>query len=195
MSTVGAIRENTRRNESLDRGTATVTGSATVTVTGLPGPIRQVTRAVAWVETTSAPADTIITVGNYSNNTFTIYAWKLTGLAAAASPAAVAVTVGASPFAYTMLNTGGLVIDPNGATISAVTINRGAYTSGSLGDALTGDILPANKGDVVTVTYAAGTPIMEELPFPTASTTLIAATDTITCGWMAWGNLSAGQGF
>lgn len=195
MSLSGAIRENTRRNESLDRGTVSVTGSATVTVTGRPGPIRQVTRAVAWLESTSAPADTIITVGNYSNNTFTVYAWKMTGLAGAAVPAPVAVTVGASPFAYTVVNTGALVIDPGAATISDVTINRGAYTSGTLGDVLAGAVIPVVAGDVVTVTYAVDTPLMEELPFPVASTTLIAATDTITCGWMAWGNLSAGQGF
>lgn len=90
MSTGGAIRENTRRNESLDRGTAAVTGSLVVTVAGTPGPIRQVTHALACINSTTAP-DTgmVVTVSDFVNNTFTINVWKAT---AAGNTALIAAT-------------------------------------------------------------------------------------------------------
>lgn len=97
MSTGGAIRENTRRNESIDRGTATVTGSLVITVAGTPGPIRQVTHAEATLSSATAPALTdaaLVTVGSFTNNTFTIYVWKVTAandatLIASAAPVSV----------------------------------------------------------------------------------------------------------
>lgn len=218
MPHFGGLRENTRRNESLDRGTVSVTGSATVTVGGTPGPIRQVTSAAAWLEMTTAPADYIVTVGNIGTgggnkaNQFTIYTWKPTGgttvagtVTVPSAGAAASISVTSSPFTYTSAADSGeqVVLDANGATATYV-VGRGAYTSAA--HTLTSAVreITVFTGDTIVVTYSAATPNMEKMPFPakptvtTSSTgllTLVAATDTVTCGWMAWGNLSAGQGF
>lgn len=82
MSDSGLKEGNTynygpRNNETIFRGSVSVTGSQTVT---LPLPMRNVTHVVATLKDTS-PAGTdvaLVTVGNYSNSTFTIYCWKAT---------------------------------------------------------------------------------------------------------------------
>lgn len=79
----GALRENTRRNESLDRGSVTVTGSATVTVAGTPGPIRIVTAAVACIQAADYdPTETAaVTIQLTGSNTFIIHCWDNAGVA------------------------------------------------------------------------------------------------------------------
>lgn len=85
MATEGAVREGwayyansnqgPRYNNTLFRGVSTVTGSLVVT---LPLPIRSVVHALATIKVATAGAantGAIVTVGSYSNNTFTIYVW------------------------------------------------------------------------------------------------------------------------
>jgi hypothetical protein len=87
MATEGGVREGwayyanscqgPRYNNTLFRGVVSVTGSAVVT---LPLPIRSVVHALATLKDT-APVGTdvtLVTVGNYSGSSFTIYCWKAT---------------------------------------------------------------------------------------------------------------------
>lgn len=67
----------------------------------------------------------------------------------AGTPGAIqAVTVGASPFAYTATTDGFLAI--TGGTVSGVTFKRGTTTV----NVATGNV-PVRNGDIVTVTYTA----------------------------------------
>lgn len=203
MSLTGAIRENTRRNESVDRGLVTFTGgSATVTVTGTPGPIRQVTAAMACVLATTSPGNgSVVTVGNIGSgggnaaNQFTIFAWVSQG--AGGTPAAAsAISVTASPFTYTATAAGEVIVQTNGATLTSLSFTRGAYgpTNLILPGAGVAAMYHVSKGDVLILTYSAGSPLMEFLP-GASSGTLIASSSSVAAEWIAWGNLSAGQGF
>lgn len=69
-----------------------------------------------------------------------------------------AVTVGASPYAYTAPQQGALSIQ--GGTVSAVTLKRGGTTV-TLG--LTAGLVPVSTGDVVTITYTAA-PTLNLIP-------------------------------
>jgi len=65
-----------RYNDTLFRGTATVTGSLQIT---LPLPIRFVNFAVATVVMSTAPSgESVVTVGSFTANKFTIYVWQAT---------------------------------------------------------------------------------------------------------------------
>lgn len=99
MSLYGAMAENTRRNERIERGSATFTGSTVITVAG---PMRQVTYADATQVIATAPGvgPSTITVGNIGSgggnaaNQFTIFAWQPTSnsnptLVAATTPCTV----------------------------------------------------------------------------------------------------------
>ncbi|MGS0981013.1 hypothetical protein [Burkholderia glumae] len=79
-------------------------------------------------------------------------AWGSTG-------AIVAVTVGASPFAYTAPAAGTVLIV--GGTVSAVTLKRGTASAVSVG--ATAGSVPVSAGDIVTVTYSAA-PTMSFVP-------------------------------
>lgn len=86
MSLYGALAENTRRNERVERGQATFTGSTVITVSG---PMRTVTAAEATQIITTAPGlgPSTITVGNIGGgggnlpNQFTVFAWQPTSSA------------------------------------------------------------------------------------------------------------------
>ena len=89
MALYGALREGwnysvsggpgPRNNETIFRGSVAVTGSAVVT---LSLPVRNVTHAMACIVMATALNSgldpSLVTVGNYSGNTFTIYVWKPT---------------------------------------------------------------------------------------------------------------------
>jgi hypothetical protein len=60
----------------------------------------------------------------------------------------VPVTVGASPFAYTVATGGALAL--SGGTVSAVTLTRGSTTV-----PVSPTSIPARNGDVITITYTA----------------------------------------
>ena len=86
MASAGALKEGypynygPRYNNTLFRGSLSVTGTATVT---LPLPMRFVKFPMATLQDTS-PAGTdvaLVTVGNISGSTFTIYCWKNTSSA------------------------------------------------------------------------------------------------------------------
>jgi len=74
--------------------------------------------------------------------------------------AIAALTVGASPYAYTAPANGTVVI--TGGTVSAVTLKRGTPAAITAGSA-TGVILPVSAGDIVTTTYSAA-PTMSFVP-------------------------------
>lgn len=61
----------------------------------------------------------------------------------------VAITVGASPFAYTA--TFGGMVSVVGGTVSAVTLTRSGIVVWS--SAVSNDIIPVRAGDITTVTY------------------------------------------
>lgn len=94
MALYGGLAENTRRNERVDRGQVTFTGSVVVTVAA---PMRTVTAAEATQIITTAPGlgPSTITVGNIASgggnlaNQFTIFAWQPTS---SANPTLVAGT-------------------------------------------------------------------------------------------------------
>lgn len=108
MALGGALAENIRRNERLDRGNATVTGSLVVTVSA---PIRTVTNADAQIVLTAiggAGLDPILcTVGNVAGgsgnlaNQFTIFLWKATSNA---NPTLIASTT-ATPVSWNAMGT------------------------------------------------------------------------------------------
>lgn len=82
-----------RYNDTLFRGTATFTGSTTIT---LPLPIRFAGFAQATLVLTTAPTATtasIVTVGTFSANTFKIFAWEATATAGTWAAAGSACTV------------------------------------------------------------------------------------------------------
>ncbi|CAJ8797178.1 Uncharacterised protein [Burkholderia pseudomallei] len=76
-----------------------------------------------------------------------------------AAGAIAAVTVGASPFAYTATSAGMVVI--SGGTVSAVTLKRGSPAAISVGE--TSGVVPVSAGDIVSVTYSAA-PTMSFVP-------------------------------
>lgn len=91
MSLYGALAENTRRNERVERGQATVTGSLVVTV---PGPLKQITNAFVTINQSTAPGlDPIlatVSIGTGANaNQITISLWKATS---SANPTLIAST-------------------------------------------------------------------------------------------------------
>lgn len=67
-----------------------------------------------------------------------------------ASGAIAAITVTASPFAYTAPSAGTVVL--SGGTVSAVTLKRGAPAAISMGE--TAGVVPVSAGDIVTTTYS-----------------------------------------
>ncbi|KVD81920.1 hypothetical protein WS62_23475 [Burkholderia sp. ABCPW 14] len=76
-----------------------------------------------------------------------------------AAGAIAALTVGASPFAYTAQAAGTVVI--SGGTVSAVTLKRGSPAAISVGE--TAGVVPVSAGDIVTVTYTVA-PTMDFVP-------------------------------
>lgn len=91
MSLYGALAENTRRNERVDHGQATVTGTLTVTVAT---PMRQITNAFVSINQSTAPGlDPIlatVSIGTGANsNQITISVWKATS---ATNPTLIAST-------------------------------------------------------------------------------------------------------
>jgi hypothetical protein len=70
-----------------------------------------------------------------------------------------AITVGASPYAYTAAAAGTVVV--SGGTVSAITLKRGAPAAISVGE--TSGVIPVSAGDIVTVTYSAA-PTMSFVP-------------------------------
>lgn len=93
MSLYGALAENTRRNERVERGTLTVTGSGTVTA---PYPMRQITFFQLTLDDAATPfttADPVQVSGslNASGTTLTINVYKLAAGSLAASTTATAV--------------------------------------------------------------------------------------------------------
>lgn len=102
MAIYGALGEGftqkygTRPGEYLSRGSATVTGTLTITV---PLPIRTVTFAMATLNGTTIAASglgvSLVQVGSISNNTFLISVWMPTSSSnptLIASTSAVSVT-------------------------------------------------------------------------------------------------------
>lgn len=79
-------------------------------------------------------------------------AWGSTG-------AIAAITVGASPFAYTAQAAGTVVV--SGGTVSAITLKRGTPAAISVGE--TAGVIPVSAGDIVSVTYSAA-PTMSLVP-------------------------------
>lgn len=61
-----------------------------------------------------------------------------------------AITVGASPYAYTAPAAGMVVV--SGGTVSAITLKRGAPAAISVGE--TSGIIPVSAGDIVSTTYS-----------------------------------------
>lgn len=81
MALLGALAENTRRNERVERGTATLTGSTTVNV---PAPMRQMTHFQLTLDdngTAYTGADPIQVSGslNAAGTILTISAYKFSG--------------------------------------------------------------------------------------------------------------------
>lgn len=75
-----------------------------------------------------------------------------------AGAAAVAITAGASPFAYTATYAGSVAI--SAGTVSAVTLTRAAVVVWSV--TASNEIIPVRAGDVITVTYTVA-PTMYQL--------------------------------
>ena len=91
MALYGGLAENTRRNERVERGIVTFTGSTTITVSP---PMRQIIMAdITQVIGTSpglGPSTFTYTIGTGANtNQFTIFAWQPTS---ATNPTLVAGT-------------------------------------------------------------------------------------------------------
>ena len=61
-----------------------------------------------------------------------------------------AITVTASPFAYTAAAAGTVVV--SGGTVSAITLKRGAPAAIAVGE--TSGVIPVSAGDIVTTTYS-----------------------------------------
>lgn len=85
MSLYGGLAENTRRNERLERGSATFTGNTVITVAS---PMRIVTQVWAQLINNASPGvgPSVITIGNIGSggnnaNQFTIFAWMVTSSA------------------------------------------------------------------------------------------------------------------
>jgi hypothetical protein len=80
-------------------------------------------------------------------------------------PASAGITVTGSPFQYFCPVTGGnqkVVVTPNGATITDISI--GTNVSALFSTGLIAGVFPMAPGDVLQVTYSAGTPVMTALP-------------------------------
>lgn len=76
MALYGGLAENTRRNERVERGLATFTGSTVITV---PGPMRSIT--VAFIEQVIGTAPGVgpsVFTYTISGNQLTIFAWQPT---------------------------------------------------------------------------------------------------------------------
>lgn len=84
--------------------------------------------------------------------------WKLVWNLQNASVTAVAITVSASPFAYTALAEGTATV--SGGTVSAISITRGATV---VPTGVTAGVFPLSQGDIITVTYS-GLPTMNFIP-------------------------------
>lgn len=76
MALYGGLAENTRRNERVERGSVTFTGSTTITV---PGPMRTITAAFVEQVIGTAPGlgPSVFTV-TFTNNQLSIFAWQPT---------------------------------------------------------------------------------------------------------------------
>lgn len=100
MALYGGLAENTRRNERMERGTVTFTGSTTITVSP---PMRQIIMVdITQILGTSpgvGPQNFTYTLGTGANtNQFTIFAWQPTSnanptLVAGTTPCTVAWNV------------------------------------------------------------------------------------------------------
>ena len=71
----------------------------------------------------------------------------------------IAITVGASPFAYTATATGSVAV--SGGAVTNMTLTRGGTVVWNT--TLSSDVIPVTLNDVVTVTYTTA-PTMNELP-------------------------------
>jgi hypothetical protein len=208
MAIYGGVREGwsyasgPRYNETLFRGTALFASAASVVVT-IPLPARMVTHvaSVALKLTTATPVDVNFTVGNYTGNQFTIYAWQ-PNAGGSATPAAAAITVGTSPYSYTSGTsyapaTAGetVVFQPTSTDTFTATITRGAVTTTTLTFTSLGPAaFTLQAGDIMAVTWATAAPSMWSFPFPTGSATGSAYSNALTVEWMAWANCAGVTG-
>jgi hypothetical protein len=206
MAIYGGVREGwayasgPRYNETLFRGLATFSSAATIVVT-VPLPARLVTHAVATIKSTTAPTDgAFVTVGNYTGNAFTIYAWQ--GGVGGTVPAAAAITIGTSPYTYTSGTSGPaatngemISIGANGATATAtITRTSGTQTTGIRTiTALAENEFVLMKGDTLLLTYTAATPTFQSFPF-LSGTTPVAYSNSMTVEWVAWANCAGVAG-
>lgn len=74
--------------------------------------------------------------------------------------APTAITIGASPFAFTLPSKGEVLVA--GGTVTGITITRGG--SGPLATGVLAGVFPGSKGDIVTVTYTAVPTSMDFIP-------------------------------
>lgn len=93
MALYGALAENTRRNERIERGTTASFASGSITIT-VPPPMRQITAVFLTLQGGSAPglgtSTLTYTIGTGANsNQFTIFAWMPTS---ATNPTLIAST-------------------------------------------------------------------------------------------------------
>lgn len=90
--------------------------------------------------------------------------WKLIWNLQDVSTAVIAITPGASPFAYTALAEGSVTVA--GGTVSAISITRGATV---VPTGATAGIFPLSQGDIITVTYSVVPTTMNFIPSGTDS--------------------------
>lgn len=201
MAIYGALGEGftrsygTRPGEYLSRGLATMAGS-TLVVT-VPLPIRTVTHAVVCVKSTTSPPQEV-SVGSYSNNTFTIYAWGPSGTGTAGATLttpAIAAGVPASPASF-VAPADGILLVPYSAALTTLSYttpdSAGPFDLILATTGLEGSYAAQNGGTFIfTYTGTTGTSIAAKFaPFASASTSSGAAqSSTMTVEWAAWGTL------
>ena len=93
--------------------------------------------------------------GDSSTNAATT---EFVGLGSNSAP--TAITIGASPFAFTLPGKGAVLVV--GGTVTGITITRGG--SGALATGVVAGVFPGSKGDIVTVTYTAVPTSMDFIP-------------------------------
>lgn len=128
--------------------------TATSAVTAASGSISG-TLTGATINATSALTAPTPVQGDSSTNAATT---EFNTLGSNAAPAAL--TIGASPFAYTLPSRGEVLVA--GGTVTEITITRGG--SGALATGILAGIFPGSKGDIVTVTYTAVPTSMSFVP-------------------------------
>jgi hypothetical protein len=143
-----------------------------------------------------------VTVGNFSNNTFTIYAWS-GGSTIGAVPNAAAVTVGTSPYTYTSGTSGPAAangemvsIGANGATATAaVTRSGGSQTTGTRTiTSLAENEFVLMPGDTLLLTYTSATPTFQSFPFAAHNGAPAALSNSLRVEWVAWANCAGTAG-